>query len=250
MRHDPTLSHQHASGLLPTTYTEWNLSGKLKKITQRLYFGYCQEGFREFMGEKCENRGAGVRKIEFVEDRGNLMLCSPSHPATVLPTPDACFAMPSTHKKVIVRKMDRDSVSGYVSPAQIVSEGKVEVLNTSGTVISVDLREIKGVYFVREFGEAESLTRKTFTSRPRAEGLWVRLRFKDSEVLEGLMPADLLQSTPEGYLVNPPDQRSNTQRIFVPRTALESLTVLAVIGTTRRQRRAAEDQRQVPMFEE
>ncbi|MBZ5683888.1 MAG: hypothetical protein LAP86_02530 [Acidobacteriia bacterium] len=202
------------------------------------------------MGEKCENRGAGVRKIEFVEDRGNLMLCSPSHPATVLPTPDACFAMPSTHKKVIVRKMDRDSVSGYVSPAQIVSEGKVEVLNTSGTVISVDLREIKGVYFVREFGEAESLTRKTFTSRPRAEGLWVRLRFKDSEVLEGLMPADLLQSTPEGYLVNPPDQRSNTQRIFVPRTALESLTVLAVIGTTRRQRRAAEDQRQVPMFEE
>ncbi len=67
----------------------------------------------------------------------------------------------------------------------------------------------------------------------------MRLRFKDSEVLEGLMPADLLQSMPEGYLVNPPDQRSNTQRIFVPRTALESLTVLAVIGATRRQRRAA-----------
>ena len=66
------------------------------------------------------------------------------------------------------------------------------------------------------------------------------------------MPADLMQATPEGYLVNPPDQRSNTQRIFVPRTALESLTVLAVIGAARRQRRAAsrDDQRQVPMFEE
>jgi len=161
-----------------------------------------------------------------------------------------CHFMPSTHKKVIVRKMDRDSVSGYVSPAQFVHEGKLELLNTSGTVIAMDLREIKGVYFVREFGEAEALTRKTFTSRPRSEGLWVRLRFKDSEVLEGLMPADLMQATPEGYLVNPPDQRSNTQRIFVPRTALESLTVLAVIGATRRQRRDAQDQRQVPMFEE
>ena len=158
--------------------------------------------------------------------------------------------MPSTHKKVIVRKMDRDSVSGYVSPAQFVNEGKIEVLNTSGTVIAIDLREIKGVYFVREFGDSESLTRKTFTSRPRAEGLWVRLRFKDSEILEGLMPADLTQTMPEGFLVNPPDQRSNTQRIFVPRTALESLTVLAVIGASRRQRRGAEDQRQVPMFEE
>src|SRR5215475_8112944 len=155
----------------------------------------------------------------------------------------------ATNKKVIVRKLDRDSVSGYVD-ATMVTEGKVSVLNTAGNVIAVDLREIKGVYFVREFGEAESLVRKTFTTRPRSEGLWVRLRFKDSEVLEGLMPADLLQTMPEGYLINPPDQRSNTQRIFVPRTALESLTVLAVIGATRRQRGAAEDQRQVPMFEE
>ena len=145
--------------------------------------------------------------------------------------------------------MDRDSVSGYVSPSNFVNDGKLELLNTAGTVIAVDLREIKGVYFVREFGDSESLTRKTFTSRPRAEGLWVRLRFKDSEVLEGLMPADLTQSTPEGFLVNPPDQRSNTQRIFVPRTALESLTVLAVIGATRR-KHPAQDQRQVPMFEE
>ena len=144
--------------------------------------------------------------------------------------------------------MDRDTVSGYVSPSQIVTEGKVEVLNTSGTVIAIELKEIKGVYFVREFGDSESLTRKTFTSRPRSEGLWVRLRFKDSETLEGLMPADLTQTTPEGFLVNPPDQRSNTQRIFVPRTALESLTVLAVIGATRR-RRQADDQRQVTLFE-
>src|SRR5215475_9439924 len=116
--------------------------------------------------------------------------------------------MPSTHKKVIVRKMDRDSVSGYVSPAQFVNEGKIDVLNTAGTVVSVDLREIKGVYFVRELGDSESLTRKTFTTRPRAEGLWVRLHFKDNEILEGLMPSDLTQSTPEGFLVNPPDQRS------------------------------------------
>jgi hypothetical protein len=157
--------------------------------------------------------------------------------------------MPSTHKKVIVRKMDRDTVSGYVAPAQFVREGKLELLNTSGQVIAIDLREIKGVYFVREFGEAESLTRKTFTSRPRTEGLWVRLRFKDSEVMEGLMPADLAQTMAEGFLVSPPDQRSNTQRIFVPRSALESLTVLAVIGATRRKKRA-DDQRQVPMFGE
>jgi len=142
----------------------------------------------------------------------------------------------STHKKVVVRKMDRDSVNGYVAPANFVREGKLELLNTAGNVVAIDLRDIKGVYFVREFGDSESLSRKTFTSRPRTEGLWVRLKFKDNEVLEGMMPNDL---------------RSNTQRIFVPRSSLESLTVLAVIGATRRHRKAvAADTRQVQLFGE
>ena len=158
--------------------------------------------------------------------------------------------MPSTHKKVIVRKMDRDTINGYVSPANFVHEGKLELLNTSGNVVAIDLKDIKGVFFVREFGEADAVTRKTFTSRPRTEGLWVRLRFKDNEVLEGMMPNDLSLTGEEGFLINPPDLRANTQRIFVPRTALESLTVLAVIGATRRRRGTKEDTRQVPMFGE
>ncbi len=61
------------------------------------------------------------------------------------------------------------------------------------------------MYFVREFGDTESLTRKTFTSRPRVEGLWVRLRFRDNEMIEGMMPNDLLQEGGEGFSVIPPD---------------------------------------------
>jgi hypothetical protein len=159
--------------------------------------------------------------------------------------------MPSTHKKVVVRKADRDSVNGYVTPANFVREGKLELLNTAGNVVAIDLRDIKIVYFVREFGETESLNRKTFTTRPRTEGLWVRIKFKDSDIIEGLMSNDLSANLPEGFLVNPPDLRSNTQRMFIPRNALDSLTVLAVIGAGRRHRRGmAEDTRQVPMFGE
>jgi len=159
--------------------------------------------------------------------------------------------MPSTHKKVVVRKIDRDSVTGYVAPANYIREGKLELLNTAGNVVAIDLRDIKIVYFVRDFADTESLSRKTFTTRPRTEGLWVRLRFKDNETLEGLMANDLALGTADGFLINPPDLRANTQRMFVPRSALESLTVLAVIGASRRQRRGiAADTRQVPMFGE
>jgi len=146
--------------------------------------------------------------------------------------------------------MDRDSVQGFVG-AQFVVDGKLELLNTAGNVVSIDLRDVKGVFFVRDFNDSEGLLRKTFTTRPRTAGLWVRLRFRDNDVVEGLMPNDLTQITAEGFLVNPPDTRSNIQRIFVPRSALAEMTVLAVIGAAARRRpMAAEDERQVAMFQE
>jgi hypothetical protein len=156
--------------------------------------------------------------------------------------------MASTRKKVIVRKLDRDTAAGYVG-SQYIDDGKLELLNTAGNVVTIALADIKGVYFVREFSEPESLTRKTFTSRPRAEGLWVRLHFRDNEIIEGLMPNDLIQEGAEGFSIIPPDTRSNTQRIFVPRSALSEMNVIAVIGEKKTQRgRRPEDTRQVAMF--
>lgn len=160
--------------------------------------------------------------------------------------------MASTHKKVIVRKMDRDSINGYVG-ASFLADGKLEMMNTAGNVVLIPLSAVKGVFFVRDFGGSESLVRKTFTTRPRSEGLWVRLRFRDNDTIEGMLPNNLAQISPEGFLINPPDLRSNTQRIFVPRSSLSELTVLAVIGGTQRRKKsvsAPEDERQEELFGE
>src|SRR2546428_10227872 len=56
-------------------------------------------------------------------------------------------SMPSTHKKVVVRKMDRDSVNGYVAPANFVHDGKLELLNTAGNLSAIELRGLQGAYF-------------------------------------------------------------------------------------------------------
>ncbi len=159
--------------------------------------------------------------------------------------------MPSTHKKVIVRKTGRDSLRGYVSPSFIV-EGKLELLNQSGKVVLVDLTEVKTVEFVRDFNDSTTQGRKTFTTRPRTEGLWVRLRFTDNDILEGIMPNDLVQLWPEGYLITPPDTRGNVQRVFIPKAALEEMNVLAVIGRPDSRRKVVkpEDTRQERLFTE
>jgi hypothetical protein len=146
--------------------------------------------------------------------------------------------------------MGRDSLSGYVSPANFVIEGKLELLNPAGKVVLIDLAEIKSVDFVRDFTDTATASRKTFTTRPRSEGLWVRLRFVDNDVVEGLMANDLTQVIPEGYLITPPDTRGNTQRIFVPRHSLHELNVLAVIGRPESHKKTAEDIRQEKLFVE
>jgi hypothetical protein len=158
--------------------------------------------------------------------------------------------MPSTRKKVIVRKLGRDSVSGYVAPADFVREGRLELLNTSGKVIQIDLTEIKTVDFVRDFADSGGPSRKTFATRPRTEGLWVRLKFADNDVIEGMIPNDLRQISAEGFLITPPDTRANIQRLFVPRSALTEVNVLAVIGQSQARRKREEDARQAALFNE
>jgi hypothetical protein len=90
--------------------------------------------------------------------------------------------------------------------------------------------------------DPERLIRRSFTSRPRTPGLWLRMRLRDSEELEGLASNDVSLMEPDGIQIAPPDMRSNTQRIFVPRAALQSLKVVAVIHSSTRRRPEVADQ--------
>lgn len=155
----------------------------------------------------------------------------------------------SSRKKVIVRTFSHGWQSGYVEPQGFARGEHLELLDVGGKVTALSLAEIKMVCFVRDFlpGDPvnpERLVRRTFTARPRAEGVWVRLQFRDGDILEGLANNDLSILAPEGIEVTPPDTRSNTQRVFVPRTALEAMQVIAVIGQgTRRKHEDAAQER-------
>jgi hypothetical protein len=142
----------------------------------------------------------------------------------------------STRKRVVIRKLDKGLVKGFLDPHGYLSS-TLEVLDREGRLVHVPLSEVKGVFFVRDFaGNPDRAERKIFRSRPRLAGLWVRMTFKDNEVLEALLPNNLLNIDSLGFLVTPPDVYSNNLRIFIPRTALTEMEVLGVIsdGVVRR----------------
>ena len=70
-------------------------------------------------------------------------------------------------------------------------------------------------------------------------GLWLRLTLADGDELEGLAANDRSLVDGAGLLLTPPDTRSNTQRIYVPRQAIQTLEVLSLIGAAGRKRAEA-----------
>ena len=158
----------------------------------------------------------------------------------------------STHKKVILRRIGQEPLRGWVNPQAFLDERGVEMMSLDGQVTVLPYEQVKAVHFVREFEDQSGEERKVFASRPKLEGLWLRLRFKDQEVIEGILPNNLLLLEGAGFTITPPDPYANSQRIFVPRQALSDLTVLGVIGSaaapSRRKKAAEAAEKQGQLF--
>ncbi len=136
----------------------------------------------------------------------------------------------STAKKVVVRRFDRESLTGFVNPYSYLQPQNVELLTPNGSLLLLPYNEVRSVAFVKEF-DAHSDSRRVFLTRPKVEGLWIRMVFTDGEIMEGILPNNLLSWELAGFTVTPPEPDDNNQRIFVPRQALRSVQVLGVVGS-------------------
>lgn len=145
----------------------------------------------------------------------------------------------STHKKVVIELEDKTSAKGYLNPSRLGQSESYDLLTTEGEHIEIAHDQVRAVYFVRSLEADFEPERRQFLSRPKLEGLWVKLRFRDDETLEGVISNDLLAFLDKGLHLTPPDFNANADRIYVPRNALAELTVLGVVGIARRKPAAA-----------
>lgn len=142
--------------------------------------------------------------------------------------------MSVARKKVIVRMWAGHFLPGYAASPSDPDPEHIAFLALEGKVNVVEARDVKWVCYVREFTgsdihEPERLLQKTFLRRPRNPGIWCRVRLQDNDLIEGLAQNDLSLLDKSGLNFLPPDIRSNTQRILVPRTSIQELEILAVI---------------------
>ncbi len=151
--------------------------------------------------------------------------------------------MAAARKPVIVRKFSRDWFAGYARLDFGQDSPELEILDLAGKVLRFGWDTVKWVCYVRDFQTASSdqtnperLTHKRFAVRPRTAGVWLRMTLLDGDELEGLAANDRTLIEGAGLLLTPPDMRSNTQRIYVPRAAIQTLELVALIGSPAKRR--------------
>ena len=162
----------------------------------------------------------------------------------------------SVRKPVIVRKFSRDWCAGYASANLGEGAADLEILDPAGKILRIAWDQVKWVCYVRDFpsqtadpGNPERLMHKRFSVRPRTAGLWLRMTLMDGDELEGLAGNDVSLVKGAGLLLTPPDTRSSTQRIYVPRQAIQQLEVVSLIGAPgRRRAEAAAREKELELF--
>ena len=155
--------------------------------------------------------------------------------------------MVGARKPVIVRKFSRDWFAGYARPGFGLDMADLEILDPGGKVLHLGWDQVKWVCYVRDFPAAaadqanpERLLHRKFAVRPRTAGLWLRITLADGDEIEGLAANDRTLIEGAGLLITPPDLRSNTQRMYIPRQAIQALEVVALIGAPARRRPTGE----------
>ncbi len=138
---------------------------------------------------------------------------------------------PSTTKRVVLYRWDREPADGIINPAAYLLDRVIEWITPDGRLQLCPFEECKALCFVSETGKADLFSQHNlFERRPRVPGLWTRFVFRDGALLDGILSHNLLEWPAGGYLIVPPQARASRQRVFIPRPALVRTELRGVVG--------------------
>jgi hypothetical protein len=137
----------------------------------------------------------------------------------------------STAKRALLYRFDRQPMEVIVSLGTYLLNDGLELITPDGTLHHVSFADAKALCFLSESGPSDLFTTHPFFERrPKVPGLWTRFTFRDGDLLDGILPHNLLEWPAAGYLITPPRSGSTRQRVFIPRTAVIGTELRGVVG--------------------
>jgi len=154
-----------------------------------------------------------------------------TQPGTSVSQADAELA---TRRKAVIRYVDGSLLQAYFSPEDeaALQKNATEpffVQTVGGSPQEVRPSEIKAIFFVKSFEGSPNYSEfKVFTNRPNGRGVWIRVHFRDGEVMEGVTPNSLSTYFNPVFYLTPPDPASNNQTVLISKQSLREMQVLGL----------------------
>ena len=142
--------------------------------------------------------------------------------------------------KVVAHLADGSLIKGFLQDAAsfdplsagLIGTGlpeKILLQIPDGKTQTVDVRSAKAIFFVRTLeGRNDYVELKFFERNPQIEGLWIKIRFKDGEITEGIVHNSLPFVTDPGFFLRPPDPQSNNRVVYAVKSFLTEFRVLGI----------------------
>jgi hypothetical protein len=147
----------------------------------------------------------------------------------------------SRSEKVVIQLADR-RIKGYLespnwntieellslAPPTSPETFRIRRLETD-LLEEIPARDIKAVFYVNCFdGDPEHKPLNFHTRAPIVHGIWMRLQFRDGEIMEGIVHNSTRYLVDPGFFLVPTDPGSNNKLVYVAKNLLVDHRVLGL----------------------
>jgi hypothetical protein len=146
------------------------------------------------------------------------------------PTDKVVIQFGNTTIKGYLKTSDGESVEELLQNAFKSSPEYLRIRRLDTDEIEdVDMRNAKAVFYVNTFeGDAQHTPLQFYLRAPIMHGIWVKIDFRDGEVLEGIVHNSIRHLMDEGFFVIPTDPGSNNRLVFVLKSSIKDYRVLGM----------------------
>jgi len=148
----------------------------------------------------------------------------------------------TTNSQKIVIQFGTRTVKGYLdSPAcntieellrnaSRISPESFHIRHLESDVVEeIPTADVKAVFYVNSFEGDSNHNHLNFSSRaPIVHGIWVRLQFRDGEVMEGIVYNSIHYLVDPGFFLLPTDPDSNNKLVYVMKSSLVDHRILGI----------------------
>ena len=129
--------------------------------------------------------------------------------------------------QVVVRYLDGSIQKGYTHDFTPLRDSfHLTLEDGSGQVLTIDVNELKAIFFVKTFAGDRNYVEKKFfeqVDQSRFRGLKLRVVFKDGEIIRGISLG--YNENKRGFFLIPVDPDCNNDRIYIITSACKDIKV-------------------------